>query len=89
MLALSSRLGDCGGAPQGCAEHPRCLIVLVGLPSTTGSTHGKTRVEPGMSMKNKQVSEKSKNWIAPSQKSKRLKLNRLPIPLVGYHAAEK
>jgi hypothetical protein len=49
----------------------------------------KTWVEPGMLMKNKQLSAESKRCSGPFQKTKRLKLNRLPISIVGYHKTEK
>jgi hypothetical protein len=54
-----------------------------------GQDAPKNGVEPGMFMKNKQVSEKSTRCSGPLPKTKYLKLNRLSILNVGYHGAEK
>ena len=59
------------------------------FPFNGGSTPGKTGAEPGMLMKNKQLSEESKRCSGPFQKTKCLKLNRLSISIVGYHEAER
>jgi len=53
-----------------------------GSPETRG-------LNPRMLLKIKQVSEESKSGAGGLKKAKRLKLNRLSIPIVGYYKAEK
>jgi hypothetical protein len=61
---------------------------LGGSPSTAEQRARENGEEPGMFMKNKQVSEESKRCFGPCQKTKYLKLNRLSISIVGYQRAK-
>jgi hypothetical protein len=64
---------------------PWFLEGINGFSFNGGQRAQKAPMEPRMLMKIKQLSVESQRWAGLSQKTNRMKLNRLSIQVVGYH----